>query len=100
MNKGKIFIIGISVTILLAVSLQSVDGRTMEQVVSMVYSLESFKIFDDGVEYTTDCLTKKGYDCTIIHEGVEYPCEFNRMHGGMLTPMCVEIILRSMEIGE
>ena len=94
--NGMFGIVSIIVIFSLFVLLtQSVDGRTMETIQSMVYQAETFKIFEDGVTYTEECVLKKGYDCAIIHEGVEYPCEFNRMHGGMITPMCIEIILKT-----
>jgi len=80
---------------LLVLLTQSVDGRTMDEVKSLVYQKDLFKIFEDGVTYTEECGMKKGHGCAIIHEGIEYQCEFNRMHGGVNTPMCIEIILKT-----
>lgn len=101
MNKKYLTII-LSFSFFLVLLAQGADARTMEQITSTVFPFDTFKIFDDGVEYTKDCLSRghgelTGYNCAIIHEGVEYPCEFKRMHGGMISPMCIEIILKTME---
>ncbi len=106
MSEKIKYIIALSIITLFVLSIQSVDGRTMEKVKSIIIPPETFQIFEDGVTYTQDCIkvdrtrapaTVKGYDCAIIHEGKEYPCEFSRMHGGVITPMCIEIILKTMD---
>lgn len=55
--------------------------------------VKDFKVFEDGVTYRED--TKFGGDTyiSIIHDDVEYDCIGLGYH---LSPICVEIIMRSL----
>lgn len=103
MTRNKKYVIAILSICFFVLTIQSVDGRTMEEITSIVRErTETFKIFDDGVTYTKDCLNTHlgeitGIGCSIIHEEIEYPCSFSGSHGSVLSPMCVEIIFKTME---
>lgn len=60
--------------------------------------LETWKIFDDGVTYWLEDNSSWGnrnIDIGVMLDGEQIKCDnFMFMHGGIISPECVEVILR------